>query len=107
MAQMASVFAELERAMIRERTCTAMNVKRARGERISGHAPLGWDFGFGGRLVKNAGEQKIIARVRQLRADGLSYRGIARRLDGEGIRPKRGRRWVHTTVKSVLSRNAS
>jgi DNA invertase Pin-like site-specific DNA recombinase len=32
MAQMASVFAELERAMIRERTRSAMNVKRSRGE---------------------------------------------------------------------------
>src|SRR5262249_1421297 len=79
MAQMASVFAELERAMIRERTRTAMNVKRARGERISGHAPFGWDFGSAGRLVANAREQKIIARVRHLRAAGLSYRGIARR----------------------------
>jgi DNA invertase Pin-like site-specific DNA recombinase len=107
MAQMASVFAELERAMIRERTRSAMNVKRSRGERISGHAPFGWDFGRGGRLVPHAREQKVIARVRQLRAQGLSYRGIARRLDGERIRPKRGRRWVHTTVKSVLTRNAS
>ena len=47
MAQMASVFAELERAMIRERTRSAMSVKRKRGERISGHAPFGWDFGPG------------------------------------------------------------
>jgi len=105
MAQMASVFAELERAMIRERTRSAMNVKRARGERISGYAPFGWDFGRGGRLVRNAREQKIIARVRRLRAQGLSYRGIATRLEHEGIRPKRGRRWAHTTVKSVLARN--
>jgi DNA invertase Pin-like site-specific DNA recombinase len=36
MAQMASVFAELERAMIRERTRAAMIVKRGRKERISG-----------------------------------------------------------------------
>src|SRR5262245_11764322 len=35
MAQMASVFAEVERAMIRERTRAAMNVKRARNERMS------------------------------------------------------------------------
>jgi len=35
MAQMASVFAELERAMIRERTRAAMKVKRGRKERIS------------------------------------------------------------------------
>jgi DNA invertase Pin-like site-specific DNA recombinase len=62
MAQMASVFAELERAMIRERTRSAMSVNRSRGERISGHAPFGRDFGADGHLVENAHEQKIIAR---------------------------------------------
>src|SRR5262249_38605993 len=84
MAQMASVFAELERAMIRERTRSAMSVKRSRGERISGHAPYGWDFGLGGRLVENAREQKIIDRMKRLQAEGLSYRGIAVRLDNGG-----------------------
>jgi DNA invertase Pin-like site-specific DNA recombinase len=107
MAQMASVFAELERAMIRERTRIAMSVKGARRERISGHAPFGWDFGRGGRLVPNAREQEIIPRLRELRAKGLSYRGIATRLDHEGIRPKRGKRWIHTTVKSILMRHAT
>jgi DNA invertase Pin-like site-specific DNA recombinase len=107
MAQMASVFAELERAMIRERTRSAMSVKRSRGERISGHAPYGWDFGPDGHLVENAREQGIIARMRELRAEGLSYRGIGTRLDHEGIRPKRGKRWIHTTVKSILARNAA
>jgi site-specific DNA recombinase len=107
MMQVASVFAELERGLIRERTRSAMSVKRSRGERISGHAPFGWDFGAGGRLVENAREQKIIARMRRLRAEGMSYRGIAVRLDGEGIRPKRGKRWIHTTVKSILVRNAA
>jgi DNA invertase Pin-like site-specific DNA recombinase len=106
MAQMASVFAELERALIQERTRSAMDVKRSRGERISGHAPYGWDFGSGGLLKENRSEQKIISRMRQLRAEGWSYRGIATRLDREGIRPKRGRRWAHTTVKSILFREA-
>jgi DNA invertase Pin-like site-specific DNA recombinase len=107
MAQMASVFAELERAMIRERTRSAMSVKRSRGERISGHAPYGCDFGRNGLLVENAREQKIIARMRRMRAEGMSFRGIAVRLDSEGIRPKRGKRWIHTTVKSILARNAA
>src|SRR5258708_22038367 len=107
MAQMASVFAELERAMIRERTRSAMSVKRSRGERISGHAPFGSDFGAGGKLVENAREQKIIARMRRLRAEGLSYRGIAVCLGGEGILPKRGKRWIHTTVNAHLARNAA
>src|SRR5262249_19737177 len=104
MAQMASVFAELERAMIRERTLSAMNVKRSRGERISGHAPYGWDFGCDGRLVENSREQEVIVRMRQLHAEGLSYRGIATPLEAEGILPKRGRRWAHTTAKSILTR---
>ncbi|HMF13108.1 MAG TPA: recombinase family protein [Gemmataceae bacterium] len=107
MAQMASVFAELERAMIRERTLSAMKVKRSRGERISGHAPCGWDFGSDGRLVENSREQKGIARMRELYADGSSYRGIATLLEAEGILPKRGKRWAHTTVKSILTRKTS
>jgi DNA invertase Pin-like site-specific DNA recombinase len=103
----AAAFAALERAMIRERSRSAMSVKRSRGERISGHAPYGWDFGPGGRLVENGREQQIIARMRMLQEEGMSYRGIAVRLDNEGIRPKRGKRWIHTTVKTILARNAA
>ena len=72
MAQMASVFAELERALIQERTRSAMEGKRSRGERISGHAPYGWDFGSGGLRIENCREQRIIAQMRQLRTKGMS-----------------------------------
>jgi DNA invertase Pin-like site-specific DNA recombinase len=57
---MASVFAELERAMIRERTRAAMTVKRGRRERISRHEPYGWRFPRGGRLVENPKEQRVV-----------------------------------------------
>jgi hypothetical protein len=57
--------------------------------------------------VENAQKQKILARMRVLWAEGLSYRGIATHLEHEGIRPKRGRRWIHTTVKSILARHAA
>ena len=86
MARMASVFAELERALIRERTRTALDVKRSRGERISGHAPYGWDFGSGGLFLKNCREQRMIAQMHHLRTEGVSSRSIATRLDREGIR---------------------
>src|SRR5262245_3498908 len=62
MAQMASVFAELERAMIRERTRAALSIKRSRGERISRHAPYGWDFADG-KLIENAAEQEAVALI--------------------------------------------
>jgi hypothetical protein len=78
-----------------------------RGKPISGQARFDGDFGPGERLVQNAGEQRIIVRMRRLRAEGLSYQGIAVRLDEEGIRPKRGKRWIHTTVKSILARSTA
>src|SRR5262249_24101024 len=104
MAQMASVFAELERAMIRERTRAALKVKRARGERISRYPPYGHDFALDGKLVENRAEQAAILRMRRLRADGTSYRGIAAHLEQRGIPTKGDKPWKHTTVKAILAR---
>ena len=106
MAQMASVFAELERAMIRERTRAAMKVKRGRGERISGHEPYGWDFGAGGLLIENAKEQKARAWIRRLHTEGKSLRGIAELLNARGIKPKRGKRWLHSSVLRIVAQTA-
>jgi DNA invertase Pin-like site-specific DNA recombinase len=106
MAQMASVFAELERAMIRERTKAAMKVKRGRKERISGHAPYGWDFGPKGKLVENAKEQKIRAWILQLHKRGESLRGIAKRLNDRAIEPKRATQWLHSSVLRIVKRAA-
>jgi hypothetical protein len=44
-----------------------------------------------------------IARIRQERAAGRSYREIARRLDWAGM-PCRGRRWSPSTVRAILVR---
>jgi site-specific DNA recombinase len=107
MAQMASVFAELERAMIRERTKAAMKVKRGRKERISGHAPFGWDFGLGGTLVENQAEQRIVAWMRRLHAEGMSLREIAAMLNDQGVQPKRAKRWSHSSVLRILARQAA
>lgn len=104
MAQMASVFAELERGMIRERTKSALGVKRARGERISRHAPYGWDFGPEGEMAENAGEQETLATMRQLAQDGLGFESIAEQLNGLGIRPKRAQSWARATVRGILRR---
>jgi site-specific DNA recombinase len=106
MAQMASVFAELERAMIRERTRAAMKVKRGRGERISGHAPYGWDFGADDLLIENPRELKARAWIRRLHKEGKSLRGIADLLNARGIKPKRGKRWLHSSVLRIVTQTA-
>ena len=106
MAQMASVFAELERAMVRERTRSALSVKRTRGERISRHAPFGWAFGAEGHLVEIPSEQETRQLIARLRAEGKSYREIAFQLDRLGIPSKQGGQWVHTAVRGILIRKA-
>ena len=104
MAQMASVFAELERAMIRERTRAALEVKRRRCERISRHAPFGWDFGPGGVLIENPAQQHGLCRIKALRAKGTSIRDIAAALTREGIKPQRSSRWSHSSIVRILGR---
>src|SRR5579862_1814659 len=84
MAQMASVFAELERAMIRERTKAAMNVKRGRNERMSHNVPFGWDEGDAGMLLWNDQEQRAIAWMKESQRDGKSLRQIAAMLNDRG-----------------------
>jgi len=106
MSQMCSIFAELERSMISERTRAAMAVKRDRGERISRWPPFGWDFGPGGKLQVNGEEQRVIKYILRLRARGVSLRVITSTLNRRGIVCKRGGRWYHSTVIRVLARAA-
>ena len=82
--------AEMERNVIRERTRAAMAHKRSKGERISGQAPFGYRFADG-MVVADAQEQAILADVRSLRADGLSYQKIADKLTKRGVRTRSGR----------------
>lgn len=77
--------AEYERAVIRQRTRAALAAKRARGER-AGALTFGYRLAEdGARLVPEPDEQQAIARVRELRAAGVSFRRIVAVLDAAGI----------------------
>lgn len=103
MAQLASVFAELERGMIRERTLDALAVKRSRGERISRHAPFGSGFSQGS-VVHIPHEQEHADMILLLRDQGKSLRQVAAHLNSLGVPTRLGRPWIHTTVKGILER---
>jgi site-specific DNA recombinase len=96
------LFAAYERAVIRARTKAALAAKRARGERVSRRAPLGFRF-ESGRLVSDAGECAILARVATLRENGLSFKRVVDILNAEGLRC-RGGRWHVTTLARALAR---
>ena len=95
-------FAAYERARIISRTRAALAVKRARGECIGG-VPYGSRLADDGvHLEPHPDEQRALQRLRELRADGLSLRAVAARLDAEGHAP-RGKRWHAKTVARLAA----
>lgn len=100
MAQMSAVFAELERALIAQRTSDALGELRSRGQ-VYGAIPFGWSRA-GDRLVRDEGEQRVLVRIKRLRTRGFSYDRIARSLNGSDIPAKRGGLWYTMAVRSVL-----
>jgi DNA invertase Pin-like site-specific DNA recombinase len=93
-------FAEFERNMIAERTTAALNYKKAHGEAYN-HAPYGQSV-QDGKLIPDAAEQAVIARMQALRADGTSYNEIAQTLNAERVPTKRNGTWGSQTVKNIL-----
>jgi DNA invertase Pin-like site-specific DNA recombinase len=107
--RMLAVLAEFERDQVSERTRAAMAHMRKERKRISRYAPFGWNLDSAGvALVPNAAEQEHVARMRTLRASGLSYRDVARSLDVAGIPTKTGTgAWTAKVVRSVLNRKSA
>lgn len=102
--RMLAVLAEFERDQISERTATAMQHKKSRGEYTGGAAPYGWRVADDGvNLLPHAGEQTIMQAARELRGAGLSLRKIGERLQGEGLLPRSGGRWHACTVNDLLA----
>jgi DNA invertase Pin-like site-specific DNA recombinase len=109
--------AELERDFTVARTKAALAVKRDRGERI-GTIPYGSRLAGNGRhheprrcadgclgclcLEECPDEQKTIAAAHELRARGVTLRGIASMLDLEGFKTRRGTPFTHVQVCKML-----
>lgn len=91
-----------ERETIGERTRDAMRHKQAQGEYTGGGAPYGHRL-VGGELAPDEFEQGVIVRARELRDGGMSLSGIARELDGRGIRARNGKPFAAMQVKRMVA----
>ena len=100
MRAMVQAFSAYERALIRSRTSSALRALRAKGQR-AGEVPLGYRLAEDGKgLLEDTVEMEAICQVRQLRAEGWSYRKIAAELNRRGLRP-RGQAWHAMTVSRM------
>ncbi len=101
--------AEMERNLTRERTRSALAVKKANGQRI-GTVPYGHDLAADGEsLIENKAEQSIIADIQSMRQRGMKLQQIAAALTDDRIPTKTGKskRWTHQAVGRILKRKAS
>lgn len=105
--RMLAVLAEFERDLVSERTRGALQHKIAKGERC-GKVRFGFAVADDGKtLVPVAAEQDVIRLIKELRADGMSFRAIAMELDARGIPTKEKRAaWSNQAVSRILTRAA-
>ena len=110
-------FAELERAMIRERIRVGMAQVKAEGYQL-GAAPYGSEhldkdsmgeaaLDSNGRvkLIENAEQVEVIHRIKELRYSGMTYQAIADKLNQEKIRTQKGKSWHKSVVYNILRRS--
>ncbi len=91
-----------EREVIGERTSAALRHKMEMGQRVGAPA-LGYRVN-GGKLEKEALEQKTVQKIRRLRAKGWTLQAIADKLNAESVPTKRGGRWHPSTVTYIVRR---
>lgn len=101
--QVLGAVAEYERSLIVLRLQAGRARKADAGGYAYGAPPLG-KRAEDGVLVDDPDEAATVARITELRREGLSLRQIAAQLDQEGLRTKRGGRWHPPTVARVLER---
>jgi DNA invertase Pin-like site-specific DNA recombinase len=93
-----------EREIIVERTTDAMQHLKA-GGKVYSRPLMGFDA-IGGKLVANDAEQALIARMKAMREEGMSFARIAGQLNADRVPTKRGGTWASMTVKKILDRAA-
>jgi len=113
-----AIIAEMEREQTSERTRDIMLQHQATGRRMSYLLPYGQrlDPDDPRRMIPDPDEQQVIKRILELKATGLSQRGICRQLADEGIQPRQVRKhfkgrtvlvkgkWNHILIGSIIER---
>lgn len=101
--RMLAVLAEFERDQISERTTTAMQFKKSKGERV-GSVPYGYFLdGDNITLIEHPDEQDVIRQARELKASGLSLRAIATELNRRGFNARNGRIFQATQIARMVA----
>ena len=97
-------FAEYERELIRDRTTRGSREKARQGKSPTGRAPYGYRrdaTALGGLAVDDA-QAAVVKQIVAWAAEGVTVRGIAHRLDAQGVRSPGGAKWARMTVRNIV-----
>jgi len=78
MINLLGTVAQWEREIIGERTKSALDHKRGRGEWASGRIPYGWRIGEDGKLEEDPDQQATIQRIKAARRKGRTFQQLAK-----------------------------
>ena len=95
MRQVFGAIAEYERRVVVLKLRGARNRKKARTGRCEGRKPYG----------HYPGEQKVVERMKALRASGMAYDKLAEQLTAEGFMTRKGTAWHGYSVQRILARS--
>jgi len=99
-----AAFGEMERNLISERTCMAMQHLKANGKRFT-YDKYGWDVDEDNNFVENETEQYWIEYMKvRFHEDDCSVAKIVRELNECEVPTKRGGKWTHKQVSRILKR---
>lgn len=99
---MLAAMSEFERALIRERTLSAMQFKKAKRD-IYSPVPMGFQRGQGKALTEDKAEQALIASIKAAHAAGASFNAIAAGLNRQGTQGKRGGAFYASTIRHIIN----
>jgi DNA invertase Pin-like site-specific DNA recombinase len=99
---MTAAFAAYERTRISERMRSGRLIKAAAGGYSGGGAPYGYRPDGKGNLEEDTDEQRALALIMQLRADGRTFAEICTQLDADGHKPRHAARWAVGSVHRIV-----
>jgi DNA invertase Pin-like site-specific DNA recombinase len=99
--RMLAVLSEFERDVISERTSMAMAHLRSSGKYTGGFEPYGYR-NVDGSLEVLPHEMEVVRIIHRLHGDGLSLRGISRRLHSNGFYSRSGNAFQPIQIARIL-----
>jgi site-specific DNA recombinase len=95
-------FAQFEREILVERTKEGHLRRLHRSDWSCGPVPFGYRK-VDGKLVEEPAEAEVVRRIFRLFLNLRTMKGVARRLNEEGVRTRAGKLWSDNQVKYILT----